>query len=217
MSVRPIGIGAWVVDRHRVALPSPDIDDLIGRYLDAIRSGDRTGFTGLFQVLSGKVAGYVKGRGVADVEDVVNEVFLGAFRNFDSFDGDAAKFRSWIFAIALNKVADWHRARCRQPVVADQSDEILRTVKGGDSECEAVDTLQSQHVIALLDELTEDQRNVLLLRVIADLSLEATASALGKPVGAVKSIQHRVLATLRRTISDRAVSNQHVSAITGVR
>ena len=58
----------------------------------------------------------------------------------------------------------------------------------------------------VLDTLTPDQRQVLALRVVADLSLEQVAELVGKPVGAVKSLQHRALATLRRTISDQAVS-----------
>jgi RNA polymerase sigma-70 factor (ECF subfamily) len=58
----------------------------------------------------------------------------------------------------------------------------------------------------LLADLTPDQRHVLALRVIADLSLEQVAAATGKPVGAVKALQHRALATLRRKIAGEAVS-----------
>jgi RNA polymerase sigma-70 factor (ECF subfamily) len=57
----------------------------------------------------------------------------------------------------------------------------------------------------LLHQLSDDQRDVLLLRVVADLSLEQTAAALGKRVGAVKALQHRALATLRRVL-EQAVS-----------
>jgi len=154
---------------------------------------------------------------VRDVEDVVNEVFLGAFHGIGSFDGDSAQFRSWIFGIASNKAADWHRTRYRRPTIVDEPDRALRAIQGGDAEVEAVDRIQSAEAVALLAQLSEDQRNVLLLRMIAGLSLRETAEALGKPVGAVKSIQHRALATLKRSISVQAVSDQHVSAITSVR
>jgi RNA polymerase sigma-70 factor, ECF subfamily len=65
--------------------------------------------------------------------------------------------------------------------------------------------LHTQQVHALLDQLSEDQREVVLLRIVGDLSLEQTATALGKRVGAVKALQHRALAALRR-ILDQAVS-----------
>jgi len=55
---------------------------------------------------------------------------------------------------------------------------------------------------ALLADLPPDQRDVLLLRVVADLSIEDTAAALGKRPGAVKSLQHRAMASLRRTLGD---------------
>jgi RNA polymerase sigma-70 factor (ECF subfamily) len=70
----------------------------------------------------------------------------------------------------------------------------------------ALARLGGERVQALLGELTPDQRQVLALRVIADLSLEQAAEAVGKPVGAVKALQHRALETLRRKIAGEAVS-----------
>ena len=69
----------------------------------------------------------------------------------------------------------------------------------------AMDSLDDQKVDELLQTLSPDQREVLLMRVVADLSLEQTAAVLGKRVGAVKALQHRALASLRR-VMDRAVS-----------
>ncbi len=60
--------------------------------------------------------------------------------------------------------------------------------------------LSDQRLRVLLDGLSPDQRDVLLLRIVADLSIEDVAATLGKRRGAVKSLQHRALATLRRQL-----------------
>lgn len=194
-------------------MPAP-ADDQLGRFLDGARRGDQAGFTGIYQCLAGRVAGYVRSRRVDDVDGVVNEVFLGAFRNLDRFDGSATEFRSWLFAIAWNKVADAHRAARR--VRTASLDALPTEPPGGDGEAEAVAALARDDVTALLDRLTPDQRDVLALRIVADLSLEETAAVLGRPVGAVKSMQHRALASLRR-ILDAAVSPGPDRTITEVR
>ena len=66
--------------------------------------------------------------------------------------------------------------------------------------------LGTARAIELCDRLSDDQRDVLLLRIVADLSLEDVAAVLGKSVGAVKALQHRGLATLQRSFSSEAVS-----------
>ena len=69
------------------------------------------------------------------------------------------------------------------------------------AEVEALAAIGEARVVALLRKLTPDQRSVLALRVVADLSLEQTAAVLGRDVGSVKSLQHRALARLRREVS----------------
>ena len=178
------------------------LDTEIDVYLDAARRGDQRGFTGLYRVLVGRVAGYVRSRGVLDVDDVVNEVFLGAFQNLGTFHGHAPEFRARLFAIAWNKVADWHRSTPRRPTPVDVHTEPSRSNPIGFRTDEQLDSaLADQRINALLATLTSDQRDVLMMRVVADLSLEETAEALGKPIGAIKSLQHRALDALRRNIS----------------
>jgi RNA polymerase sigma-70 factor (ECF subfamily) len=174
------------------------VDQQIAPHLDAARAGDDAAFTAIYHALAGKVAGFVRGRGVRDVDDVVNEVFLGVFRNFATFDGDASAFRSWLFTIARFKAADSLRAagRSQSTTVAELPD-----VSAGNVEVDAMDSL-SGDISELLDVLTDEQREVILLRIVADLSLAQVAEITNRPAGAVKSIQHRALASLRRHLPD---------------
>ena len=193
------------------------LDAEIEVFLAAAVQGDESGFTGLYRTLAGRVAGYVRSRGVDDVDDVVNEVFLGAFRNLRTFDGDAARFRSWLFGIAWNKTSDWHRAAARRPPLVDDSAALINLVEGGNAEQEAIRHLSVNDIDDLLSGLTDDQRDVLLLRLVAGLSLTEAADVVGKPVGAVKSLQHRALAALERKIYGEAVPPATTGTNTGTR
>ncbi len=176
------------------------LDDEIGRHLTSAVLGRQAGFTGLYRCLAPRVAGYARSRGVDDVDDVVNEIFLAAFSSLDgSVSWDATRFRSWLFSIAWNKTADWHRHAGRRVDTVDARPEAL-PITGGHVEDDALDRLAGDRVGELLDRLTDDQRDVITMRVVADLSLEETAAALDKPIGAVKSLQHRALNALRRDL-----------------
>ena len=70
------------------------------------------------------------------------------------------------------------------------------------SEDEAVDRLRTVEVRALLDSLPPDQRDVLLMRVVADMSLDQTAEAIGRSTGAVKQLQRRGLLAVRARLQE---------------
>ncbi len=153
----------------------------------------------LFEWLNRPVAGYLRGQGSEDPDGLSNDVFLRAFTNLSSFEGDEERFRSWVFTIAHNLLCDERRRRRRRPTVADQP--LAEGVGARSTESEALARLGAERVDALLSELAPDQRDVLLLRVVADLTVEQAALALGKSPGAVKQLQRRGLNALRRRLT----------------
>jgi RNA polymerase sigma-70 factor (ECF subfamily) len=166
--------------------------------IDAARAGSVPAFEHIYRSLAGAVASYLRWNGSADVESLTNEVMAQVHRNLERFTGDATAFRSWVFTIAHHRMVDDRRARGRRPVMADA--EIQDGAAVGDAEQDALDLLSDERLRAMLERLSPDQRDVLLLRIVADLSLEDAAAALGKQRGAIKSLQHRALATLRRQL-----------------
>ncbi len=160
--------------------------------------------TRLYESVAPAVAGYVRAQGgVAEPEDVTSDVFVAVLTRLPTFEGDEQQFRSWVFTIAYRRVVDEWRAKGRRDThVAHQA--AASTAPA--AEDVALAHLGGERVGKLLATLTPDQRQVLALRVVADLSIEQVATLMGKPVGAVKSLQHRALGTLRRTVAGEAVS-----------
>jgi RNA polymerase sigma-70 factor (ECF subfamily) len=166
----------------------------------AARAGDPAAFGLLWRELSPRVAAYLRSHGVADAEDVTSDVFLAVFRQMERFSGAGAAFRALVFTVAHRRQVDWHRQRTRRGTWLGL-DEAGVDPAGPSAESAALGLLADEHVLAVLATLTPDQRSVLALRVVADLSLEETAAVLGKDLGAVKSLQHRALSRLRRKLS----------------
>ena len=166
--------------------------------LAGARDGSPTAFEQIYEELAPSVASYLRWNGVADVDGVTNEVLANVHSGIGRFKGDWTAFRSWVFTIAHHRLVDERRAARRRPMVVEEVSEALAA---GNVEDDASRVLGDERVAALLGTLSSDQRDVLLLRVVADLPLEEVADALHKSVGAVKSLQHRALATLRRHLA----------------
>ena len=177
--------------------PVPDVDESV---LQAALVGAGWAFERIYSQLSPVVHGYLRAQGADDPEGATNDVFLRAFRRMESFSGGPAAFRSWLFTIAHHLVVDQRRFAARRPVsvVLDR----LPEPAGGDSEDEAVRRLTLGRLAAQLSLLTVEQRDVLLLRFVADLSLEEIAEAQGRSVGSVKALQHRAIETVRRRLQE---------------
>ena len=176
------------------------LEDLVGR----AREGAPDAFAALYERLAGPVAGYLRARGVPDVEDATSEVFLAVLTGVARFEGDGDHFRAWVFTIAHRRAVDRWRRASRTPHIEPIEEAPAPVVAS--AEDDALDALGTSQVLALLDRLSPDQRDVLTLRFVADLSLEQVALVLGKREGAIKSLQHRALARLRQEIERKAVS-----------
>jgi RNA polymerase sigma factor (sigma-70 family) len=152
------------------------------------------------------VASYVRSQGASDAEGMTNEILFAAFRSLGRFRGDEGRFQSWLFTIAHNRVIDERRRRSREvPRIIGISPEDVM-VSGGNAEDEAVARIAEHEMRALLDRLTPDQRNVLLLRIVGDLTVAQVSAVLDKPPSAVKALQRRALAALHRQLLLQGVS-----------
>lgn len=177
------------------------LDEIIA----AAQMGEEWAWGRLYTDLSPQLMGYFRVRGASSAEDLVGETFVQLARNLPSFAGDAASFRSWVFMIAHNRLSNERRSLVRKPeaLVADVNPDMGCVAS---AESDALAEMASSEALAKLASLTPDQRDVVALRFIADLSVAETAVILGASEGSVKQLTRRALARLRRGILEETVT-----------
>lgn len=182
----------------------PVLDDLV----QAARRGQGTAFGELWRLLAPRVTGYLRGRGVRAADDVTSEVFLAAFRGIGTFSGDGSAFRAWLFTIAHHKAVDSLRRR-REDSFAPEDDPRVQ----GSAEETVLAEVVDPALRRSLDSLTSAQREVLLLRTVADLPVEDVARLTGNTVAGVRQLQKRAVAALRKRLSgpNGGIPQQRVS------
>ncbi|HVF32303.1 MAG TPA: sigma-70 family RNA polymerase sigma factor [Acidimicrobiales bacterium] len=149
-----------------------------------------------YRELAPAVLGYLRSQRVADPEDVLGEVFLQVARDVGRFSGDDAALRRWVFSIAHNRSMDAHRRAKR-----DRSTLEAEISEGRSAPTDAPAEPVDRELIDALATLSDEQREVVVLRFVADLPLEAVAKITGRTPGAVKAMQHRAMDNLRKAVS----------------
>lgn len=181
------------------------LGDAFEDVLAAAQAGAGWAFSHLYRELAGPVTGYLRLQGAADPDDVASETFLSVFRSLGTFAGGEDRFRSWVFTIAHRRLLDERRRRARRPVTVPLGPAIRTPVADG-PEDEVSSRLIGEQLMGLLDDLSDGQRDVLLLRIVGGLTIEETAAALGKRPGAVKQLQRRGLLKIKEELSVRGVT-----------
>ena len=155
----------------------------------------------VYRELAPAVLGYLRSQRVPDPEDALGEVFLQVARDIGRFSGDAAALRRWVFSIAHNRAMDAHRRATRNRSTLEAELSEAAAGAGERTVAAAPPDPFDPVLVDALATLSADQREVVVLRFVADLPLEAVAKITGRRVGAVKALQHRALENLRRAVS----------------
>lgn len=174
--------------------------------LQAARIGADWAWAVIYRDLSPSVLRYLRARGAAEPEDLLGEVFVSIVRALSTFSGGESEFRGWVFRCARNAAIDSGRRAMRRPLDLRPAGELVDHAVTDSAEDYALERIAGDRVRALLAKLSDQQREVIYLRVLADLSIDEVARALGRTPGSVKSLQSRGFAALRREISKEAVS-----------
>ena len=183
-------------------MAAPDLT----RALDAARAGDEGAISCLFQAFQPPLLRYLRHHAPDVAEDLASETWLAAAKGLARFEGDVGDFRAWLFSVAWRRVADHYRRRGRQPkqVLLEAACEPAAPVDVGEV---ALGQLSAQAAIeALVRDLPHDQAEVVLLRVVADLSVNQVAKIMGRSPGSVRVLQHRALRQLGRLWDRGAVT-----------
>jgi RNA polymerase sigma-70 factor, ECF subfamily len=180
-----------------------------GAIIARARTGDPDAWSQIYRRFAGPVYGFFVHQ-VHDpqvAEDLTAGVFVEAIQAAARFSGTLAALRSWIFRIARNDLIDyWRHARRVQSEALDDVDDadLARAVPVDDPADTAISSVDRSQLLASVYRLSPEQRQVVLLRLSGDLSSSEIARVMGKSEGAIKALQYRALAVLRKALAPSA-------------
>lgn len=188
-----------------------EIDKKTDEELVALTLEDENFYAILIERYEEKLARYVariSGGSKEDVEDVLQDVFVSAYKNLNDFDQDL-KFSSWIYRIAHNKViSHFRKITARPKTVTYEGDTQLLNVLASDQDL--VRDLEKKYtaveVRSILDEMDERYREVLMLKFLEEKDYKEISDILEKPMGTVATLINRAKKQFRE-ISEKSVKD----------
>jgi RNA polymerase sigma-70 factor, ECF subfamily len=179
------------------------------RLVDRAQQGDREALEELYLLHFDRIYSYLH-MSVGnrhDAEDLTTQVFLRMLESIGKFRWRSAPFSAWLFRIAHNLAMDHFRANKRwQP-----EEEVPEPDPGEGSaaEEEALESIGRQSMLQLIENLSHEQQQVLTLKFVFNFSNADAATILDKTEGAIKSLQHRALASLQRQLEQPGSSSEN--------
>jgi RNA polymerase sigma-70 factor, ECF subfamily len=176
---------------------TPDVKTLVER----AQQGNREALEELYLIHFDRIYSYlhlsVGNR--HDAEDLTTQTFLKMLEAIGRFRWQSVPFSAWLFRIAHNLAMDHFRAR-RRVQTEDEVPEIPGAEESS-AEDQAMDSLGQAGMLALIERLSAEQRQVLTLKFLFGFANAEVAGILGKTEGAVKSLQHRALTSLQKQVT----------------
>jgi RNA polymerase sigma-70 factor (ECF subfamily) len=162
------------------------------------REGSREAFGLLYERHRATIARYVAARirDASDSEDLTEAIFESAWRAMGRYREQGVPFLAWLYRLAHNRVVDHYRAlRPTVTLIPEVHESIEDTGAPLDLNIDSADLLKALHA------LTADQRDVIVLRFVQGMSGREVAQAMDKREDAIRALQFRALATLRRILA----------------
>jgi RNA polymerase sigma-70 factor, ECF subfamily len=188
------------------------------------RCGDAEGLSTLYRQFLPTIFGYIAAR-VPDrdtAEDLTSEVFLKMIEGISRLrSNEEAGFASWLLQIARISVAGYYRKRARQPLIQpfdtltpEEQEETMSLLSPNDACADPLDWLVERDewdaVVEAMNRLTEEQRQVLISRLILEYDVATVAKMLGKTATAIKSLQFRAMQSLQRFLIHQVAAHQRL-------
>ncbi len=171
------------------------------RLVEFAQQGDREALEALYLLHFDRIYSYLH-MSVGnrhDAEDLTTQTFLKMLESIGRFRWRAAPFSAWLFRIAHNLAMDHFRATKRW-----QPEEEVPEPEGAEessAEEDALEAIGRQSMLELIEDLSPEQQQVLTLKFVFNFSNGEAATILDKSEGAVKSLQHRALASLQKQVT----------------
>jgi len=171
------------------------------------QKGDQAAFLTIYQRHYEPVFRYIYFRTGDQMaaEELASDVFVRLVEKIDQFSFQGRPILAWLYTISRNLVIDHRRKNHRQRVYPLNDQDAIPVEHQPAHAAER--RLEEEALFSAIEMLTEPQRQVILMKFIEQRSNEEVSEILNKPIGAVKSLQHRALATLRRIMEKESFVN----------
>ena len=169
--------------------------------------GDRDAFGQLYERYVDRIFNYVYYRtgNLHDAEDLTARVFQRAMNHIQNYTDRGVPFSAWLYRIAHNLVANWHRDRSRKQEIPLDDLPVLPT-KGDHPEKNLVRSQEQGALLKLIRRLPPERQNLLILKFVENMSNAEIGEIMGRSEGAVKSLYHRTLLALRDQLGDQNIN-----------
>lgn len=169
--------------------------------------GDRDAFGMLYERYIDRIFNYVYYRtgNLHDAEDLTARVFQRAMNHIKNYTDRGVPFSAWLYRIAHNLVANWHRDRSRRQEIPINDVPILPS-KGDHPEKNLVRSQEEDALLRLIRRLPPERQNLLILKFVENMSNAEIGAIMGRSEGAVKSLYHRTLLALRDQLGDQKIN-----------
>ncbi len=164
--------------------------------------GDHNAFGELYEQYVGRIYSYIYYRtgNPFDAEDLTARVFYRAMRHIRNYRDRGLPFSAWLYRIAHNLVANWHRDNSRKKEIPLE-DGMLSWQKGEHPEHELLRLEERERLLRVIRCLPADRQQLLILKFVEHLSNAEIGQIMGRTEGAVKSLYHRTLSSLREELN----------------
>ena len=176
----------------------PNLKDLSDTELVELAKQDKDAFGELYERYITKIYNYIYYRtgNHHDAEDLAARVFFRAMAHIENYTERGVPFQAWLYRIAHNLVANWHRDRGRRKIIP--LDEFVATsLKSEAPEKQAQEDEEREILMRAIRRLPEERQQLLILKFIEHLSNAEIGEIMERTEGAIKSLYHRTLIALR--------------------
>lgn len=179
-----------------------------GQSVGRATQGDKDAFGELYDQYATRIYNYIYYRtgSTQDAEDLTSRVFFRAMRHITNYRDRGVPFSAWLYRIAHNLVANWHRDSSRRQEV--ELEDGYRANKGEEHpETALMESEEQSALLTLIRRLPEERQQLLILKFVEHMSNAEIGQIMDRTEGAIKSLYHRTLLSLREEITNDPASS----------
>jgi RNA polymerase sigma-70 factor, ECF subfamily len=188
--------------KNLIRRKQPDYKSLSDSELVELAKTDQDAFGEIYERYVGKIYNYIFYRtsNQHDAEDLTARVFFRAMSHIEGYVDKGVPFQAWLYRIAHNLVANWHRDRGRRKIIP-LDEYVASNLRSEAPDRHAEDAEEQEQLLAAIRRLPEERQQLLVLKFVDRLSNAEIGTIMDRTEGAVKSLYHRTLLALRDDLS----------------